>query len=340
MRIQVLAFCALLLCVTAEVVVNFHQGGGCVKPADPSNPTEKFTGAQIGTIQARGFLNCATPNNLPNFAVITEGTSTGTGLYPDLCRALTAAMFPDFPANPNRLKFTASDVNIRFTLHTKGVDVVMADTTKNALRMIELPIFFGPVILVDGAVIAAKTASGITAANVGTITGKKICFGASTTSNVVTTLYPNFTPAPFATDVLAVDAFKAGQCDAIASDKGFLQAAGLFADVNVIIVVTFSREPLAPFTFQLDEEIFVETVVNGLIAAYERGYARANATAGQATMIYPPSVGQGLNLVPDFMRNAIAAVGNMDEILNRWLPPASRQLSDLPSKGGVFYAFP
>jgi hypothetical protein len=97
---------------------------------------------------------------------------------------------------------------------------------------------------------------------------------------------------------------------------------------------------LTTTTFNIDVNIFNEVVTNGLIAAYEKGYTQANALANQASNIYPATVGTALGLPADFMKNAVAAVGNINEIWKRHFGLLSPGLSDLPAKGGVYLAFP
>jgi len=292
----------------------------------------------------RGYLKCGSPTGSSIFGNITVGTSQGTGVWPDICRAHAAALFPDFLANEaNRLKLVHATASNRFTLHEQEVDVVSYSNTKTALRMINTQAFFSPIVYYDGGSIAATAASGITnSTTLTSSTGKTVCYGAATTATQVVTLYPNLVPVQKVDNDAAIAAFKNGECDLVATDGSDLVDQGVPAIAGVVFpVVVYSKEPLAPFTFQIDVATLSDIVINGLIAAYENGYTRAQAIGGTASGIYPPEVAVALGLEADFMKTVIAAVGNMDELLKRSLGTnLNRGISDLPSKGGVFYAYP
>jgi ABC-type amino acid transport substrate-binding protein len=211
--------------------------------------TKKFVKATVQAIVARGWLKCGAEQGNAIFGNVTAGTAQGPGFWADICRAHAAALFPDFGNNQDgRLRFTIVSSNNRF-LPSNGADVVAFSTTKTAHRLVNLPIFFGPIIIHDGGAFAVRNTSGITAANVNTITGKKLCFDSGSTHAIVTTRFPNFIPVPLVGNEQAENAYRTmpGTCDAVASDLTSLISQGFHQSTptlgSSVLNIGYSRSP-------------------------------------------------------------------------------------------------
>lgn len=105
-----------------------------------------------------------------------------------------------------------------------------------------------------------------------------------------------------------------------------------------------------------DQEWFdvVRWMLFGLIEAEELGVTSQNAEQMRATSQNPsirrllgaiPDLGQAVKLQPNWMYDAIRAVGNYGEVYERNIGPQTsiglpRGVNDLWTRGGLMYAWP
>jgi ABC-type amino acid transport substrate-binding protein len=326
-----LFLCAVICCTALTVEYNNYPGapGQSGQNLGTNEITEKHVTEAVQAIVRRGHLNCGTPTGGPIFGNVTAGTDQGTGFWPTICKAFAAALFGDYPQNTNRLQFVVANSLNRFHLNEEEVDIVAYSTTKTALRNIELPIFFQPIIIYDGGAIATRDNSGITNATVSSITGKKICYGLSTTAVVVLEKFPNFIPISKPDDIAAINAFKNNECDAVAIDQTQLVDSGLNIPPFTILPFQYSKEPLTTFTFNSDVGIFADIVINGLFKF------NAHST------FYTPTIGVELGGNPLFMQNVQQTVGSLDAIYqNAFGTLIPRGFNNAPATGGLWYDWP
>merc|ERR1711976_598504 len=81
--------------------------------------------------------------------------------------------------------------------------------------------------------------------------------------------------------------------------------------------------PLAPFVSERDPQLarIVDTVLNGLIVSMERGVTSQDAINNPSFTLYEKedAIADELGIPTGFMRRALTAVGNYDELYQRYL---------------------
>jgi general L-amino acid transport system substrate-binding protein len=154
-----------------------------------------------------------------------------------------------------------------------------------------------------------------------------------------------------------LDAYLKGTCDAIASDRSalFSERAEFPEPLkHVVLPEVISKDPLGPAVMHGDpswEEI-VRWTLAGLINAEEVGLDKASALSMQPLsddalrlVESAGATGQKLQLARNWLRDAVAAVGNYGEMFDTNVGKASplgmnRGLNSLWKKGGILYAPP
>ena len=166
------------------------------------------------------------------------------------------------------------------------------------------------------------------------------------------------------------DAFFSGRCDVLTADASDLASRIAVRDDAAdytILPQIISKEPLAPGVRDYDSEWkdVVNWVVHGLIRAEEIGITQANVAQMAsnppneeiARLLGVPFRGGAVatlgfgSVDPQFIRRAIAAVGNYGEIYDRTIGnniPRACTLNDLvinnsgcpDGLGGILYALP
>jgi general L-amino acid transport system substrate-binding protein len=195
--------------------------------------------------------------------------------------------------------------------------------------------------------------------------GATICFEKGTThlSNLSDYFQQRgLTYKPLVIDNLPgmMEAFFAGQCQGLTSDRSQLAAMRVLAPNGPkgydILPEIISQEPLGPVVRRGDEEwlTLVKWVLIALIEAEERGITQANVRSLQKTSNDPAlrrfldSQGlpeKALGISPGWVVRVIEAVGNYGEIYERHLGSQSalkleRGLNRLWNQGGLMYAPP
>jgi len=290
----------------------------------------------LARIHARGRLVCGINGQLPGFSSL-DSDGRYQGLDVDVCRALAAAIFTD----PGRLELRPVTTTERFAALASGdVDLLSRNTTVSLTRDAAggNALSFAPVVFHDGGALMVPVASGIR--SVADLAGKTVCVLSGTSNETVLAdrmrlLRLRYTPLHFRGADQTFDAYQAGRCAAVTSDRSGLAARrSRFADPGAhrILAELLSREPLAPATAQADPAWAdaVRWVVDALIEAEERGITRANLQATLAAAKADPSrpdlrrflgvegdLGSQLGLPNDFVVKLLAAVGNYGEIFER-----------------------
>jgi general L-amino acid transport system substrate-binding protein len=296
----------------------------------------------LARIHARGRLVCGINGQLPGFSSLASD-GRYHGLDVEICRALAAAVFAD----PSRLELRPVTTTERFAALGSGdVDVLSRNTTVSLSRDASggNALSFAPVVFHDGGALMAPVASGIH--GVADLAGKTVCVLSGTSNETVLAdrmrlLGLPYTPLHFRGADQTFDAYQAGRCAAVTSDRSGLAARrSRFADPGAhrILPELLSREPLAPATAQSDPAWAdaVRWVVYALIEAEERGITQANVKATLAAAKADPAraelrrflgveaeLGSQLGLANDFVVQVLAAVGHYGEIFERNVGKAS-----------------
>ena len=320
---------------------------------------ERAEAQTLDRIYDRGLLVCGLIYAGQGIAEV-DATGRWTGFFPDMCRALSAAIFGDAEAS----EIVEVDFVTRFdALRDEAFDVLMSNTTWTMGRDVELGMGFTATIFYDGQGFLAHHSLGVDRlADLDTPT--TVCVHSNTTTidnleDIVRTQYPSLEIRAYESNEAGYDAFFARSCDLFTTDQSSLiglraSRASDPADY-VLLSDLISREPLGPAVRQDDPLWFdiVQWVMYALILAEEHGITSANVD--QALDSEVPEVrrllgvegdyGELIGLPPDWAYQAIRQVGNYGEVFDRNLGEESplgmqRGLNDLWTRGGLIYAPP
>ena len=322
--------------------------------------TTERTGAQtLDRIYDRGYLTCGLTYAGMGLADV-DADGRWVGFFPDLCRALSAAIFGDAEA----LEYVEIDFVTRFNaLSGEAFDVLMANTTWTMSRDIELQLGFTQTVLYDGQGFLAHRSLG--AARLDDLNGPTtVCVHANTTTidnlrDIIRATYPNLEIRTYESNEAGYDAFFARSCDLFTTDQSSLiglraSRASDPADY-VLLSDLISREPLGPAVRQDDVIWFdiVQWVMFALILAEEHGITSANIDEARASEVAEIArllgaegdYGARMGLPPDWAYQAIRQVGNYGEVFDRNLGAMSdlgmpRGINELWTRGGLIYAPP
>jgi general L-amino acid transport system substrate-binding protein len=311
----------------------------------------------LDTVKQRGKLQCGISPVAPGFSHLND-QGLRQGFDVDICRAVAAGIFGD----PEKVEFTPLDTNVRFQAVQSGrVDILAAQTTWTFSRDASLGLDFGPIIFHDGQGIMVRSDLGVK--NASELSGAAICLLPGTTS--LQNLEDYFRPRAIRYEAVVFEnsdewrnAFLSGRCDAITADRSVIVSVRSMAnDPNryVILPEVISYEPLAPVLRSNDASWrdIVSWTIYALITAERKGVTRANIESFAGSN--DPEVQRLLGSNGDFGRmislhnrwafNAIKAVGNYGEILNRHFGPDSSMPLDrgpnrLWTDGGLIYSPP
>lgn len=334
--------------VLVMAMVAFACGGGdevvdeettVTEATEETQATDVAQGAD-GTLQAvidRGSLRCGVSTTAIGFAEPQDDGSFN-GFDADFCRALAAAIFGDAGA----VEFVGLTAAERFTvLANGGVDVLFRTTTWTQSRDTEIGGDFGPTTFFDGQQIMGTREFGLSDdSTLADIDGARLCTNAGTTTEKNITEGAAVVGATI--ELITVEAFDDamnlfldGSCDLVTTDGSGLfgrrfaaVANGDIADGDWVIFPTtpISKEPLGPMYRQNDSEWadVVNWLVYALIIADEKGITSANVAAaltdppdpesGRLLGVTEDEVQTKMGLSKDAWANAIAQVGNYDEI--------------------------
>lgn len=315
-------------------------------------------GGTLGVVKERGKLICGVNGTVPGFSFLEED-GTMSGFDADYCRALAVAIFND----PTAVEFVTLTAKERFeALRSGEIDVLIRNTTWTLDRdTAGENTNFAPTTFYDGQGFMVRKDSGIR--SIDDLDGATICVltGTTTELNLADEFRKrglSFTPVVFEDNDLLYDAYDAGRCDAVTSDKSQLAARRTVLsnpEDHIILPETISKEPLGPVVRHGDDLWFdlVKWTVNCTIEAEELGISSENVEENFGSE--DPKIARLLGDEKSFgsrafgiddrwCANIIAKIGNYGEIYDRHLTPLGLtregSLNDLWTRGGILYSPP
>jgi general L-amino acid transport system substrate-binding protein len=311
----------------------------------------------VDTIKSRGSLLCGVS---PSSAGISFADDQGVrrGFDIDICKAIAAAVLGD----PDAVEYVPLNTNVRFqALQSGEVDLLSRQTTNTFSRENSLGLDFGPTVIYDGQGLMVTKALGVDSA--ADLDGAAICLLPGTTT--LQNLNDYFGPRGIEYEAVVFEnadewrnAFFAGRCDAITSDRtdvASVRAVANNPEDYVILPETISKEPLGPAVRQGDStwRDIVSWTVYALFAAEELGITQENVEEHlesddpeiQRMLGVNGELGPMFGLDDAWAFNAIKAVGNYGEIWERNLGENTRlgmtRGQNTPwTEGGLLYAPP
>ncbi len=315
-------------------------------------------GSILERVLDRGKVVCGGRTDLLGFGYLDDN-GRNIGFDIDLCRAIAAAVLGDAEAI-EIVPLTAADRGP--ALQTAEVDVLSRNVTWTASRDAQWG-NFTLVTFYDGQGFMVRVDSGIE--TIEDMDGSSVCVtsGTTTEKNVADAFAQrglDFEAVIFEETESVYDAYDEGRCDVTTSDKSQLAAVRMGLanpDDHMILPMTISKEPLTVAVPHGDDQWFdiVKLVLFGLINAEEMGVTQANVNSMKTggDIAIERMLGQGddwgygdLDLDPEAIANAIAAVGNYGEIYDRYMGPNGiaftlpRGPNNLWNNGGLIYAPP
>ncbi|PJF37417.1 MAG: amino acid ABC transporter substrate-binding protein [Candidatus Thermofonsia Clade 1 bacterium] len=310
----------------------------------------------LARVKARGNLICGVNGGLAGFGLVAPD-GTVTGFDADFCRAIAAAIFGD----PTKVEFKPISAADRFpAIQAEQIDVLIRNTTNTFERDTRQGADFGPTIFYDGQTFLVRRADNLS--TVKDLDGATICVIKGTTteanlSDIIATSGIKATVTPYDDVNLVFEAFIAGSCQAVTSDRSQLasrQATSPQGAEWVLFDENFSKEPLAPVYKAGDAQWgdLVRWVTYATIIAEEYGLTSENVEMMAADAKLPPEAKRllgvegelhtFLGLEKDWAINVIKAVGNYGEIYERNLGAlgVARGPNKLWTQGGLLYAPP
>src|SRR5499425_1949051 len=311
----------------------------------------------LATVKQRGTLNCGSNPGLAGFG-LPDAQGNWTGLDVDFCRAVAAAIFND----PTKVKFVALTARDRFTaLQSGDVDVLVRNTTWTSSRDTQLGLNATGINYYDGQGFMVRKSLKVNSAL--ELNDAAICVQQGTTTELNLADYfranrMRLKTVTFATLDEAVKAYETSRCDAFTTDASGLYSTRLKlakADDHVVLPEIISKEPLAPFVRQGDDQWFdiVKWVHFAMINAEELNVTKANVDEQMKSenpeirrlLGAENNFGEQLGLTKDWVYRIVKLVGNYGEVFERDVGQGSllkiaRGLNALWTKGGVQYVPP
>ena len=321
------------------------------------------SGDRLQDVKDRGMLICASNNSLAGFGFIDSAGNTA-GFDIDLCRAVAAAVL----GNPDSVEFRPTTAAERGPVMQSGeVDIMSRNTTWTSSRDAQWG-NFAQTMFYDGQ--GFMVPESLRVSGLLELKDSKVCVQQGTTTELNLQDFDNqnnmnFDVVTFPDNVGAREAYQAGQCDTLTTDRSGLVSTRAGFDTpedHVILPGTISEEPLGPVVPHGDEQWYdvVKTVMAILIYAEAYGITSTNVptsvtgdTAVDRLFGLEGSYGQEtMGLGDTAAQDVIRAVGNYGEIYDRHLTPlglvregsrnalwSSAPCADCP-KGGQVYAAP
>lgn len=337
-----------------KLLLGTFVAGSLAFPADEA-PAQTLDG-----VFDRGLLQCGLTVGGEGLAEIDE-RGRWIGFFPDMCRALAAAILGDAEA----IEIIEVDFVTRFTALRDGAfDVLMANTTWSMSRDIALELAFTSPLLYDGQGLLAHHSLGI--GRLSDLEGRSasVCVHSNTTTignlqDLVARDYPNLEIRAYESNEAGYDAFFARGCDLFTTDRSSLiglRASRAANPADYVLLADFlSREPLAPAVRQ-DDIAWVDVVqwvMFALIIAEEYQVTAENLDSPDhddrpevARLLgREGEFGAQLGLPSDWAYQAVRQVGNYGQVFERNLGTGSalgmaRGLNELWTNGGLIYAPP
>jgi general L-amino acid transport system substrate-binding protein len=314
-------------------------------------------GATLDDVKKRGMLNCGANGQLPGFG-LPDSQGNWTGLDVDLCRAVAAAVLND----PNKVKFVALTAKDRFTaLQSGDIDLLVRNTTWTLSRDTQLGLNAAAVNYYDGQGFIIRKELKVNSAL--ELNDATICVQQGTTTELNLADYFRSNKMRLKTVTFlqleeAVNAYETGRCNAYTTDASGLYSVRLKLakpDDHVVLPEIISKEPLAPFVRQGDDQWFdiVKWVHFAMVNAEELNVTKANVDEQMRSdnpevkrlLGLDQNFGEQLGLTKDWAHRIVKLVGNYGEIFERNVGQGSplkitRGLNALWTKGGLQYAPP
>jgi general L-amino acid transport system substrate-binding protein len=323
-----------------------------------ATPTEAMAvqaGNRLQTVKDRGNVVCANNTQLAGFGFIDAGGNT-MGFDVDLCRAVAAAVLGDADAVDFR-PTTAAERGP--TMQSGQVDMMSRNTTWTSSRDATWG-NFAQTMFYDGQGFMVPASLGVSSAM--ELRDAKVCVQQGTTTELNLQDFSNqndmnFDIVTFPDATTTSEAYQAGQCDSLTTDRSGLVATRVgYAnpDDHVILPDTISEEPLGPVVPHGDDQWYdiVKTTMAILIYAEAFGITSDSvptAPTGNTAVdrLFGLEGGYGqedLGLSPTAAQDVIRQLGNYGEIYDRHLTPLgvtrTGSRNDLWLNGGEIYSAP
>lgn len=314
-------------------------------------------GPTLQAVKDRGHLICATSDPLPGFAQ-TDGEGRWTGFDVDFCRAVAVAIFND----PSKMEFVPLPGDSRFAqLQIGAVDLIARNAPWTMRRDTGYGANYVANSFFDGQAFMVPQSLGVVSAY--ELDNVAVCVldGGEELANIREFF---FTTQATYTEVLYENredltvAYRAGLCNAVSAPASWLNAIRLGLPepaTHRILPERISKGAFGPVVRAGDDQWFqiVAWTLFALIDAEEAGVTSLNIDSLSAAKTHKirrllgleGSFGPGIGLMPDFIANVIAAVGNYGEIFDKHFGPGSvapvvRGQNALWLNGGLLYAPP
>lgn len=304
----------------------------------------------------RGVVKCGVSEGLKGFS---SANSLGdySGLDADFCRAVASAIFND----PDAVEFVALNSKNRFNALTSGdVDLLVRNTTWTLFRNVEYGEFIG-VNYYDGQGFMVPKTAGIRSAL--ELDSKGICVIKETTTElnaidffIVSKM--RYKPIYFETNQQIKEAYEAGRCAAMTTDRSGLAAIRATLsnpDAHRVLPEIISKEPLGPVVRSGDSQWanVVRWSLNCMINAEELGVTSDNVTNLRDTddptrarlLGTSYEFGSLMGISNQWCSNIITHIGNYGESYERNVGEnttlgLARGVNRLWTDGGLLYAPP
>jgi len=341
---------------------NFHTGMiiGCVIAALVAIVAVSYDRYDTKTLKRtirRDAVYCGVNTGLPGFSA-QDAKGEWSGFDVDFCRAIAAAIFDD----PKKVNFVPLAAKERFEeLARRKVDVLARNSTWTMSRETQYALHFAGVSYYDGQGFMVRRS--LNKASALELDGSTVCVQGQTTTVVNLPDYfrannMKYTEKQFRTVDEVLNAYAAGQCDALTSDVSQLYALRLKLPKpaeHVILADVISKEPLGPVVRQKDDQwlLIVKWTLFAMINAEELGVSSKNID--EALKSKKPEVmrlmgndgdyGADIEMPKDWAVRIIRHVGNYGEVYERNIGTGSklgipRGLNALWTQGGILYAPP
>lgn len=305
----------------------------------------------------RGFVRVGVRNDAPGLGFADENGNL-TGFDVDYGRALAAAVFGD--ANAVEFVIQTSGAQ-RFSDVANGiVDVTSRNATHNLKRDALLGVDYAPINVYDAQFVDTRTDSGITSFE--QLEGRRIGVSAGTTSEVK--LREKLDSLGISAEIVTGDNFQTlfnsyinGELDAITGDGGLIISSLLALppeqqSISQPLPEVLGEEPLAMVVDENQSQWkdVVSGVTYAVYEALELGLTSENVD--EAVNSSDPvvrrflggegNIGESLGLSNDFALNAIGAVGNWREMVDRNFPgiPFDEATAAPYTEGGSIFSIP
>jgi general L-amino acid transport system substrate-binding protein len=313
--------------------------------------------ATLDDVKKRGTLNCGANGQLPGFG-IPDAQGNWTGFDVDFCRAIAAAIFND----ASKVKFTALTAKDRFVaLQSGDIDVLARNTTWTMQRDTQFALKATTINYYDGQGFIVRKDLKVNSAL--ELNDATVCVQQGTTTELNLADYfrankMRLKSVTFLQLDEAVSAYESGRCNAYTTDASQLYSVRLKLakpDDHVVLPEIISKEPLAPFVRQADDQWFgiVKWVFYAMVNAEELNVTKANVN-DQLKSDNPEikrllgtqdNFGEHIGLTKDWAYRIVKLVGNYGEVFERNIGQGSplkitRGLNALWTKGGLQYAPP